>query len=224
MAKCGGLSFKNTLVDIFGKDLQLDYMKKLFRIPARPRNLHAQSVSLIRTVVGLPRAKCVYGHFLPLKYLRTTASARLKFPDTFYMTFVREPVDRACSHYHYWKRNPDRKSKLCRQMINENWSFEKFVLHPFQKNMYHQYLYGFPAEYFDFIGITEDYEYSIECLSRLRPEFSNAVMYKTNASEHDAGHVWEIDSALRKDAEQYHAKDVALYHHALSRLPKRGSL
>ena len=224
MPKCGGLSLMNSLVDIFGRDhIRFDYNRP-FKYSARRRTLHARSVSLARTVIGLPGKKCVYGHFLPLKFLRTTTRGYEKFPDTFYMTFLREPVDRAFSHYNYWKRNPDGKNRICQQMNREDWPPEKFLLHPFFRNLYGQFFFGFPADYFDFIGITEDYEHSVECLSRLRPEFSGARIYQKNVRSSKAGGGGKLDPALRKDAEQYHAADMALYRDALAGLPKHGSL
>ena len=224
MPKCGGLSLMNSLVDIFAREhIRFDYNRP-FKYPAWRRTLHAKSVSLVRTVIGLPGKKCVYGHFLPLKFLRTTIRGYEKFPNTFYMTFLREPVDRAYSHYHYWKRNPDRKNRICRQLILEDWPPEKFLLHPFFRTFYGQFFYGFPVAYYDFIGITEDYQRSMEYLSSLRPEFSGATIYKKNVRAAEADDVWKLDPALRKDAEQYHAADMALYRDALSRLPAHGSL
>ncbi len=220
MPKCGGTSLKQSFLDIFGeKQIFFDYNRP-FKYSARRRTLQAKSASLARTVTGLPRMKCVYGHFLPLKFLKTTVRGYQKFPDTFYMTFLRDPVDRAYSHYDYWKRHPDKNNRICQQMIREDWPPEKFFFHPFFRNLYSQFFYRFPVAYFDFIGITEDYEHSVECLSRLRPEFSGAAIYRKRVRARTAGDGWKLDPALRKDVEQYHAADTALYRDALSRLPE----
>ena len=45
---------------------------------------------------------CIHGHFLPLSYRHLARRADVRF-----VTWLREPIDRLLSHYHYWRRAAD---------------------------------------------------------------------------------------------------------------------
>lgn len=50
------------------------------------------------------REPVVFGHFLAGKYADASVSGFKKRQGHLYVTFVREPLQRAISHYHYWHR------------------------------------------------------------------------------------------------------------------------
>jgi len=72
------------------------------------------------------------------------------------------------SGHYYWKSSYNEKSAapLHRKVITEDWSVERFCLGPELKDLYSQFLFGFPLDNFSFIGITEffdkDYAYFME--------------------------------------------------------------
>src|SRR5205085_9196261 len=102
-----------------------------------------------------PGVECIHGHFLPVKYLLLAIRREITF-----VTWVRHPVQILLSNYYYWRRTyePDTSPRLHRQIVEEDWSVERFCLSAEMRNLYGQFLWGFPVENFDFIGVTEFYE------------------------------------------------------------------
>ncbi len=82
------------------------------------------------------------------------------------------------------------------------------------RNLYSQFLYAFPLEYFSFIGITELYNDDFAFFashfmaSSLAPERLNVG---TAIPSH------QISESLRDEIAQYHARDLDLYRRALEK-------
>lgn len=231
LPKTAGTSFEHSLRQHFGAQLKRRYADKpLHHHPLR-RNLRAAREGLgggHRQEAASPTG-CVHGHFLPLSYRHLARRA-----DVTFVTWLREPIDRLLSHYHYWRRfagMPDARDtaqdttqhkmqdKLWRRMHEENWSFEQFARRRELRNVYRAFLWGFPRERFDFIGITEHYasdlrEFGQRFLDRdLRPAEENR--------NPEPGEGYSIDRGLRDKLERLHARDLALYRFALERRARR---
>ena len=220
LPKTAGTSFAATLERNFGTALLWDYADLPLNTPLYKRNKSALENCLSNAQRDFSGVKCIHGHFLPVKYL-LLADRR---PITF-ITWLRNPVERVLSHYHFWQRGSDPESAppLHRKMIEEKWSLERFSLGPEVRNLYSQFLYGFPLEYFSFIGITEFYEEDFSFFvshfmgSSLQPERLNVGSTAADG--------YQIAESLRNDIEQYHSKDMDLYRRALEmRLTRRGSI
>ncbi len=100
---------------------------------------------------------------MPVKYRLLGWRVPLQF-----VTWLREPVERLGSHYHYWKRhyNPENAGILHRRVVEEQWSLERFCLGPELQNTYCKFLWGMPLERFAFVGITEFYEEDLAYFSQ----------------------------------------------------------
>ena len=76
----------------------------------------------------------------------------------------------AGSHYHYWQRSYDpaagTTSSLHRRVVEESWSLRRFCLAPELRNVYTEFLWGFPSGRLDFVGITEFYAEDLRYFSR----------------------------------------------------------
>ena len=216
MPKTAGNSLKLVLEEHFGDAMISDYLD--FPMNVAPRERHRQAIkggtAVAEAEAGLRHIRCVHGHFLPIKYL-LLADLR---PAVF-TAWLREPVARLISHYHYWfdAYDPDAfdTRPLHRRVVEEQWSLEKFCLSEELRNLYSQYLWGFPLERFDFVGIMEHYE------SDLR-EFSLAYLdselpaRSVNVRQSPRPGTEELDLETRARVEAWHAADVALYQRALA--------
>jgi hypothetical protein len=215
--KTAGTSFGKSLKEFFGNTFSRDYDDRAISKPEYERNKLALLSSIEIASKGLGKVNCVHGHFLPVKYLLLSTNENVTF-----VTWMREPVERMISHYNFWQRayNSETAAPHHKQVMEEKWTLEEFCLSPKFRNIYGQYLWAFPLEYFGFIGITEHYEEDLTYFGEnylgrtLKSEQLNTADTKTSPSS--------IDSALRKRIESYHEEDIALYRRALElRLTRR---
>ncbi len=212
MPKTAGLSFRATLEEHFGERFSHDYVDYPLAHPPEERHRMALSSPTV-DFQALEGIDCIHGHFLPVKYEPLAEVRPCKF-----VTWLREPVARLVSHYQYWHRSYDpsssRTSQLHRRMVEENWSLEQFCLAPELRNIYSEFLWAFPLQQFDFIGITEEFEEDFRYFCTLflgnnfEPRRINLRQEAPILQRLDAGSIAEIEA--------YHAVDVALYREALA--------
>ena len=215
--KNAGTSFARSLDAHFGSGLLQDYVDLPTNTPQYERNRSALLASVHNAETAhLSGIECIHGHFLPLKYLLFSLKKEVSF-----ITWLRNPVERVLSHFYYLKSfyEPATAPTLHRKMIEEEWSLEQFCLSPQLKNLYSQFLWGFPLEYFAFIGITEFYE---EDLAYFSGHYlgKNLEPHKENVGKSE-GRRYEIDASFRAKLEQFHARDFELYRTALLMRQKR---
>ncbi len=217
MPKTGGSSFLATLENHFGEALLKDYND----IPINTHYVKRNAAALCKCVINnfhiFDNIKCIHGHFLPLKYRLV-----LKSNNTNFVTWLRDPVERMVSHYYYWKRNyrPATAPALHRKVIQENWSLERFCLGPELQNLYSQFLWGFPPDLFNFIGITE---YYLEDFNFFTNTFLGISLpqEKKNINSKKENEKYINDPAFRAEIEFHHQKDMNIYQMALAKRQKR---
>lgn len=221
MPKTAGISFRATLEERFGAALRHDYGDyPLARLPADRHRMALQS-ALAATPADFEGVECVHGHFLPVKYLLLADQLSCRF-----VTWLREPVARLVSHYHYWLRSyqpgSPAVSALHRRVVEERWSLEHFCLAPELRNLYSAFLWGFPLETFDFIGLTEHFEADLRYFST-RFLCKDALPRRLNlrADEGDGASGEELSSAARRRVAAYHAVDIELYQRVSHRRERR---
>ena len=213
LAKTAGTSFAAALESHFKQRLLRDYGDYPIDTPRLKRNAMAVLNNSKVLLNGLEHVDCIHGHFLPVKYW---GLARRR-PATF-VTWMREPVERLVSFYHFWRRNydPTGGKALPNRVVEENWSLERFCLAPELRNYYSQFLWRFPFERFAFVGITECFEEDLDYFGRT---FLGVRLppLRENANPSQTGERYELDPEFRRRVEKYHAQDLQLYLQALAR-------
>lgn len=213
LPKTAGTSFRAALKAHYGEALLEDYAMLPMQLSRGPREIMALRAAFNACRQFTASTRAIHGHFLPVKY-----RVALRRRPTAYVTWLRDPVDRLVSHYHYWQRDyagDDPKQPLRNRMLLERWSLERFCLGAEMRDLYRQYLWSFPPARFAFIGITEHYAQDLDWFARhvlLAPPAQ--AMHALGNPNHPTG-VYEIDATLRKRIEAHHAGDVALYRQAL---------
>ena len=214
LPKTAGTSFEQALRSHFGEGLTLDYADK----PLHHSRLHNRYTALRHalqraTATGdRPPVTCIHGHFLPLGYRWMGAAGAPIF-----VTWLRDPLQRLASHYHYWRREaaPPATDTLHRQVLDEDWSFERFALAPALRNLYQRFLWGFPLSHFAFVGISEHYADDLEAFGR--QVLGTALPVAQARRNPDLGDMtYPTEEALRKRIEAWHAADYRLYREALA--------
>lgn len=208
LPKTAGTSFGASLKAHFGDRYRDDYGDGGIGKPFGERCMHAMASAMRLAEEGGDAAACIHGHFLPLKYLLLGVRRELVF-----MTWMRDPVERLVSHYHFWQQSYDPGSSAPhhREVIERGWSLERFCFSERFRNIYTQYLWGFPFENFSFIGISEFYEQDMVDFSGryLGYELKSQRLNVTSCTRS------RVDPGFATEVRDFHAADMLLYRRAL---------
>ncbi len=215
LPKTAGTSLAETLRAAFPAPgaCHVEYTDQPMQHPRWLRRWHALRRGLAGRGALAAELACIHGHFLPIKYRFAEGQRPVR-----YVTWLREPVERLASHYHYWIRDYDGldpSQPMRNRVLREAWSFERFALGAELRNLYHEYLWRFDPAGFAFIGITEHYDADLECMARRF--LGGTAVPAAELVNPDRPDGYAIEPALRRRIEAHHARDVALYQWALAR-------
>lgn len=204
--KTGGEAFRDILEALTEGHLQRDYGDR----PLAPLSVRQRlRLATARPHLG-PDTLAVHGHFIATKYWR-------RYPQARYVAWFRQPVERLASHYHYWKRNPDRKNPTCRKLLEEDLSLEAFAALPEMRDVQARFLGEVPPERLAFVGITERYDESIELFRRDFYPALPATAERVNANPERSGDRYDVDPTTRRAIEALNRADMAVYQAAVRR-------
>ncbi|MBL1218971.1 MAG: hypothetical protein D8M59_15940 [Planctomycetes bacterium] len=220
LPKTAGTSFGAVLTQQYGDRLLRDYGDYPINTPVidRHRAALAHAVACAAEPDRFADVPCIHGHFLPIKYLPLVD----QLDEVRFVTWLRHPVDRVISHYEYWKRKyqPKTAPALQRQMVEEAWTLERFCLGPEMRNLYCQFLWGFPLDYFSFVGVTEYYNEEVRIFGRQFLD-DEVDAQRLNTADTEPRHREPIEQGLRDRIAEEHGADMALYLRALDAYNKR---
>ncbi|MCK5877387.1 MAG: sulfotransferase family 2 domain-containing protein [Candidatus Marithrix sp.] len=205
--KTGGTLFRILLETYFKEKLLLDYTDRPMVNGSLVRNINALS-GMFKTNGICKKYDCIHGHFLPIKYR--------SLKKTSFAVWFRDPVERVLSGYYYWKRNFNPNGFQFKKYIkNPNISIEEFCSIKHYQNLYSKYLWGMNLSDFQFIGITEDYENSINIFKHIyKIELpTNLMAVNTNPEKYSAK--YNIDEKLRNFIIEQNLDDCKIYEQAL---------
>ena len=216
--KAGGSSFKQILIEQFGDGFKRDYKDLPLHHTRDERIQTARTYS--RRMHWYRRYKfrrrgieCVHGHFMPYKYHRFRRDRNVVF-----VTWLRDPVERLLSHYHFWLRSINENSgPLHKRMVEEQWTLEQFCLSEEMRNVYSKFLWKFPVSNFDFIGITESFDEDLRYFvdtyfnGQVLDEIPRTNVNPTATGKYADGHPKEFIEKVR----EWNAEDYSIYESAL---------
>ena len=211
--KAAGTSLKQSIVSRVGEDsVTFKYDRPMSDGP-----LTRRGKCLIASLSGQqPERAITFGHFLAGYFARFTMLGFEKRPELRYVTFLREPLQRAISHYYFWKRTYIGGHKVWDRFTKEDWSLERFLLSKEHANFQSQFLWNFPIKSFDFVGLAERYEESVAMLGMAFPVLEGLAIRVENSNPEKSGdNGYQIDSTLAEHFKQLNADDYALYEEAV---------
>jgi hypothetical protein len=155
--RAAGTTFRTWLFREWGARLVLDYGDQPLSSDYGPRAQEA------RRAPGLflpASARAVHGHFLASKY--RAASPELAI-------WVRDPVERAASHYHFWRETAgdDDPNQTKRRFVERKLDLFGFAEMPELRDVHLRFMDGVALEAFAFVGVFEQLERSVRLFARM---------------------------------------------------------
>ena len=217
--KAAGTSLKQALVEANSEGaFCFDYGR-----PMAKGSLRRKIDCLYHSVYGSrPLGRIIFGHFLVGKYARPGLSSFRKDPRFKYAVFLREPLQRAISHFHFWKRTLVPGHRVWETFMRENWDIERFLLGDEHRNFQSQFLWRFNLSQFDFVGLAERYEESLRMLGAAIPLLADLNARKENVNPQRSpidGYV--VAPSLAAAFKQRNNLDYVLYDQALELFAKQ---
>jgi hypothetical protein len=211
--KTAGASFGRALKQHFGERLLEIYTEEPLEWPRSKRNFKATIACVQNAIHGFPGVDCIHGHILPFKYRLLNIQHR----DLKFITWMRHPADRLVSSYFFMKKVhqsiPPTDQFHCR-ILDEQWTLERFCLDANLRNLCTQYMWGFPPERFDFVGVVEHYESDLNYFAKAFLNTTLPVFYE-NSQSHRSEVTYALDPGFRTAIEQFHDRDMRFYQQAL---------
>ena len=200
--KTGGATFRRSILEpAFGSRLLVDHDDAPLSHNTVNRIARAQSFELSPELPE--RYDCVHGHFLPIKYMSERIACE-------FAIWFRDPVQRIVSRFLHGKRMEG-------GIVTPEMTIWEFCEIKRFQNTYAKYLWGFDFERFDFVGITENYENSVEVfwrrfgVSRVSGgNDADAAIVNANPDKAPA-QSYEIDERLRGFIRRRNREDFEVY-------------
>jgi len=184
--KTAGTTFGQMLQQAFGPGFAVDYGPPL---------------------ILAPHVGCIHGHFLAEKYTGILPRAR-------FITWLRDPIERLVSHYHYWLRTPAPEKNVPPAQVEfyrKRPSLVAFAESYYAVNHQRHYLGGLATERYAFLGITEQFARGVALLN-LKLGLKLEATTPTNVSPGKTGNEGhEIEPHVRERLAATNAADVELY-------------
>lgn len=204
--KTAGTTFREALQRVFGDDLRLDYDDR----PLAHSRWDRRTTALRHAITSAGKqgvARCVYGHYLPVKYA-TTRQVR-------FCVWLRDPVQRVVSRYQHYLRRVQHEAHHARWGLVPGLSLEQFARLPHYQNTYAEYFWLFPLRRFDFIGIVEDYDAELDRFAMrfgIEARLLAGVDHNRNPDKTHAS--YQVDASDERMIRACNARDVELYARA----------
>jgi hypothetical protein len=164
--------------------------------------------------------KYVVGHVPVTQYMDVRADGTYaKRPGYRYMTFMRNPFDRAVSHYYYWHQLHQPQNPTWLQFHTEKWTLEQFLLHPHFVDFQSRFTRGLDIDAFDFVGVVEEFAQSMKLLGRMYPEFNRIEVLQSRKTKFkDTDSIAKLPQQVMDRFYQLHKEDYIAYERARQRV------
>jgi len=142
--KTAGTSLRNSVESIGKENVFLDYNR-----PMKDRTFLRNCKNIVSSFSTKKISqKIIYGHIMPCKYCDFRLDGFHKRKDHVYLTFLRDPLQKAISEYYYIQRNPlpQIAVPLRKKIVKEKWSIETCLTYKgFYQNSYSKFFFWFSS-------------------------------------------------------------------------------
>ncbi len=195
--KTAGTSFRIAAKDYFGdEDTFFDYGKGVTETSKEINEFVYEKEDMYELSKEFQKHKQLFlsGHMHVTKYMHIFETLNV-------ITFVRNPVEQVVSHYKHYKRDLDYKEDL-----------ETFVKDKKFQNIQSRILKGKPLALYGFIGLTEEYEKSIELINSYFK--TDIKVLKENVSNEKSSIVVKVNEKMKQLIKEENLEDMRMYKRA----------
>lgn len=170
--KTAGSSFQKTLESVYGEDafMRLDYTTDpddRDRMTAKNQTSQGDLDRLMKKGTLDENVRILHGHIHYDDFERFFDVT----PELKVITWLRDPIQRIVSNYNYLRARFEAETRLspvADKLFNRLvMSLTDFARLPRDVHMYRDYTRGRDLKNYDFIGITEDYDYDVRRLGKI---------------------------------------------------------
>jgi hypothetical protein len=182
----------------------------------------AQCQNIWRMFYAPSHNKYIFGHFYVQKYLQPAPQRRwVKYPHYQYVSFIRDPLQRAISKYYYThqvalRTDADYNSL---QFAKSFPSLNTFLVSNHYSNIQSRHISALPLSDYACIGVVEELEKSLFVLGAIFPKFASLKLQFTNhTTNKNENEITAIPSSVRDLFQAQNHLDYALYSTAITYL------
>ena len=230
--KAAGTTFSRYLLNAFPDGVLRDYepitpqVAELFDtcfnwLNSQPRGdrrvrLISYGILKCKKLLAQRGIRVIHGHFDIDKYLGV-------FPDATYVTWLRDPLDRALSQYNFFKRTLMDPPEPMNSLVYEGkLPFDEWMTQPVNINLQQRFI-GSDLSKYQFVGIAEDFERSLLIFRKLagleEKEFDFELRPENVNPEKSINQSYnELDQKTRSRFIELNQLDFTLYRDAVKRL------
>lgn len=200
--KTGGTTFAEVLARTYGKRVAFAYGREHPRTHPRLKECtHVLDPVAVRSLVD-DGIQVVHGHFGAADLAEVEPDPR------HWWIWLRDPIERTISHYHFLHDQTGARSKLGRTVASGAMSVGGFAGHAAIRNLQSRQVGGVPIAAFGFVGITEHFAAGLDMLGLKMPGGRRAFA-NLNATK------GSVDRATRAAIAAENIPDLALYSEAV---------
>lgn len=210
MKKIVSMHIPKTAGTTFYEYLKVNYENNIKLIYTKPIVKRCNNIDNEINKINLNgfNEKVIHGHFI---YDEVEINK-----DDYCLTWLRDPVERVVSHYYYFKYKPthDYIHPIEYKIKEENLSLLEFINIKCMQNLQSYYFGVTNIEKFNFIGIVEKFDESLEFLeSDLKIQFAQKRIMKARVNSKKE----EVSNELKALIQELNQEDYILYNKVLKK-------
>lgn len=210
-AKSGGTTLIQAFVNTYGRlNVYQDIDSRVWQNMPKWRQELELFAQPYRRYKARQCYKFIHGHFNIFKYQRA-------FPNAYYLTFYRNPIQRVVSGYYYWLRTPQHATShpLCRWLHEARPTIVEFAAKLGVDD--DKYCKNFAPEQFDFVGITERMGEAMQLLGLYLPELKVDVSPQRINPDKPVGECYVLTEKEQSELSELMKRRVEIYNRAEER-------
>ena len=206
--KTAGTSLKQWFTDIYGADrIHFDYADAMTDATHPFHTDRDRYLAEARTFLPASETDVIFGHFWARKYEHLQVERKI--------AFLRDPIERAISHFYFWKAYTATSSNgFYKRVMQPDYTLREFMQYPLISHFYTRvYFAETSLAEFDFIGDHANYDRELARLGRMLGRTGEIAKLNSNPNGRYAEEKqrWINDAVFMAEARDWMSDDIRFY-------------